>query len=416
MENENRKIHPPGSRPALDSLRESLAMRRSQGLYRALHTVDRCGPRVVCGGRELVNLASNDYLGLATHPRVCRAAAEAAERYGAGAGSSPLVAGHLEVHERVEKRLAVFKHAEAALLLPTGFMANLAALTSLAGEGDVVLLDKLCHASLIDAARASGARVRVFPHLGYEKLERLLERYGGAGRRLIVTDSVFSMDGDCADLPRLCDLRDRHDALLVVDEAHGTGVLGATGGGLAELQGVAGRVDVTVTTCGKALGSLGGVVSGPGVVIETLVNFARSYIYATAAAPAQAAAIEAALDVLRDEPERRARLAELTAHVRGALRERGWNVSQDPTPIVPLVVGESEAAVRMAQTLEKKGFLVPAIRPPTVAKGSARLRLSLRADLEDADVAGLIEAVGECDSHVPPPNGPSPSGVAESPQ
>lgn len=386
---------PPRATNGLESLARSLESRREHGLFRSLTTMDRCGSRVRIAGRERVNLASNDYLGLSSHPRLSRAVEQAAQRWGVGAGSSALVAGHLEIHDRLEKRFAQFKHAEAALICPTGFMANLAAVTALAGAGDVVLLDKLCHASLIDAARASGAQVRVFPHRGYEKLERLLERYADARRRIILTDSVFSMDGDCADLPRLCDLRDRYEALLLVDEAHGTGVLGETGGGLAELQGVAGRADVTVSTCGKALGCLGGVITGPRIVIESVVNFSRSYIYATAATPPQAAAIDAALDVLRDEPQLRRRLASLSVRVRTELRSRGWPVPLDPTPIIPLIVGGSEAAMTMSRTLEEKGFLVPAIRPPTVAAGTARLRVSLRADLAENDVVRLIEAVGE---------------------
>ncbi len=342
----------------------------------------------------MTNLASNDYLGLATHPRVCRAVAEAAVKWGVGAGSSALVAGHLEVHQRLEQRFSRFKHAEAALLFPTGYAANLAVVTTLAGSDDVVFIDKLCHASLIDAARFSGAQVRVYPHLNLEKLERLLRRYGSARRRLIVTDSVFSMDGDCADLPALCGLRDRFDAVLIVDEAHGTGVLGETGGGLAEHQGVAGRVDVTVSTCGKALGSLGGFVTGPGQVIETLINHARNYIYTTAAPPTQVAAIDAALDVIRDEPQRRTRLHELVHLTRQLLRQQGWPVTDDPTPIIPLIVGENGRTSKLAAGLARAGFLIPAIRPPTVAGGTSRLRLSLRTDLSEEQIHRFVSALG----------------------
>ena len=362
---------------------------------RELRDVDRCARVVMRGGRELVNLAGNDYLGLAGHRRLRDAVIDAATRLGVGSGASRLVTGHLTAHAALEDRFARFKHAEAALLLPTGYMANLAAITALAGKGDLICLDKLDHASLIDAARASGATVRVYPHLDYEKLERLLDRAGaGEGRRFIVTDSVFSMDGDCADLARLTAVRDRYAAVLMVDEAHGTGVLGETGSGLAERQGVAGAIDVTVSTASKALGGLGGVVSGARVMIDTLVNRARAFIYTTGAPPPQVAAIDAALDVVRDEPERRARVLALSGRLRGLLREAGWRVSDDPTPIVPLVVGESEAAVALGARLEAAGFLIPAIRPPTVAAGTARLRVTLRADLRDEDVDRLVEVLG----------------------
>ncbi|MHC4997194.1 MAG: aminotransferase class I/II-fold pyridoxal phosphate-dependent enzyme, partial [Planctomycetota bacterium] len=242
---------------------------------------------------------------------------------------------------------------------------------------------------------SSGATVRVYPHGDLAKLERLLERAADARRRIIVTDSVFSMDGDVADLPALCALRDRFDVILLVDEAHGTGVLGEHGSGLAELQGVAGQIDVTVSTASKALGALGGIVTGPQVVIDTLVNAARPFIYTTAVPPAQAAVIGEAIRVVRDEPERRERLAEMVAHVRTELRAKGWEVADDPTPIIPLVVGSETAALEMAQRLENKGILCPAIRPPTVAPETCRLRLTLRCDLEDQDIEKMLGVVGE---------------------
>lgn len=378
-----------------DQLADEQRLRIERRLDRRLYAVNRCARVVERAGRKLVNLSGNDYLALAGHPHLRRAATAAIEQYGVGAGASRLVTGSLDLHAQVERRFAAFKHAQAALLAPTGYMANLAALGALARPGDTICLDKLNHASLIDAARATGATVRAYPHLELTKLDRLLRRAeedAPQARRFIVTDSVFSMDGDCAPLPDLCELRDRHEAILVVDEAHGTGVLGATGAGLAELQGVAGNIDVTISTCGKALGCLGGVVTGEQVVIEALVNTARTFIYTTAPPPMQAAAIDAALDVVRDEPQRRDRLAALSARLRAGLRERGWDVRDDPTPIVPLVVGDEGKAIALSRRLEERGYLVPAIRPPTVPKGTARLRVTLRCDLEDADVDGLIEA------------------------
>ena len=377
-----------------DQLRDHLDHLQHRHSQRRLRAIDRCALHVQRDGRSLINLASNDYLGLASHPKLRDAAIDAATRFGVGAGASRLLTGHLQIHQQVERCFAEFKHAEAALLLPTGYMAAMAALTSLAEPGDLLCLDKLCHASLIDAARASDATVRVYPHRNLDKLERLLDR-AAARRKLIVTDSVFSMDGDCADLPALCDLRDRHDAILIVDEAHATGVLGETGSGLAEAQGVADRMDVVISTASKALGCLGGIVIGPQVVIDTLVNAARSFIYTTAVPPMQAAAIGAALEVIRDEPHRRVRLDELSQHLRRELRGQAWTVADDPTPIIPLVVGDPAAALALADRLEQAGFAVPAIRPPTVAPGSCRLRISLRADLEDGDIGRLLDALGK---------------------
>lgn len=373
-------------------LQHSLEQLNQQHLRRTLRPIDRCGATVRRGDRTLLNLASNDYLGLATHPRLIEAVRDAAERSGVGSGASRLVSGTLEAHAALEQRFAEFKHAEAALLLPTGYMANLAALTTLVRTGDLVCLDKLNHASLIDAARASGATVRVFPHLGYEKLERLLAE-SDAPRKLIVSDSVFSMDGDTADLKRLVELRDRFGAILVVDDAHGTGVLGEFGAGLAEAQGVAGRVDVTVSTASKGMGSLGGIITASRLVIDTLINSARSFIYTTAVPPTQVAAIDAALDVIRDEPDRRLRLREIAKQVRSALRAIGFAVSDDPTPIVPLITGSPESALALAEHLEASGILAPGIRPPTVAPNSSRVRLSLRADLTDSQLDHLLDSL-----------------------
>ncbi len=379
-----------------DQLAKQLQQRQHDGLLRSLRDVDRPGRVVRRDGRDLINFASNDYLALAGCERLAAAVAESAQRFGVGSGASALIAGHAAPHAELEARFAKFKHAAAALLCPTGYTANLAAVTALVRPGDLVLMDKLNHASLIDAARLSGATVRVFPHLGYAKLQRLLEA-ATAPRKLIVTDAVFSMDGDCADLPALCELRDRSGAMLLVDEAHATGVLGATGAGLAEHQAVAGHVDVTVSTASKALGSLGGLITAEQLVIDTIVNHARAYIYTTAAPPTQCAAIGAALDVVRDEPQRRARLAELAQHLRAELIAAGWQVplANAPTPIVPVITGDAGRTVHLADRLEQAGLLVAAVRPPTVAANASRLRLSLRSDHTDADLTRLLDALGK---------------------
>lgn len=381
----------------LSQLNRDLARRRAGPLHRQLRALDRPGPIVQHDGRTLINLASNDYLGLTQHPRLRDAVIAAAQQFGVGAGASRLVAGHLEAHGELEARLAAFKHDPAALLTPTGYMANLAVLTTLADASDAIFLDKLNHASLIDAARASGAAVRTFPHGHVDKLHRLLGRYTDARRRWIVTDTVFSMDGDVADLPRLLELRDRHEAALLIDEAHATGVLGRTGAGLAEAQQVAGEIDVTVSTASKALGSLGGIITGHGLVIEALINHARPFIYTTAVPPTTVAAILAALDVLAEEPERRGRVLSMSERLRDALRGRGWPLEPGPTPptpIIPLIAGSPEAARDLADRLAEAGFFAPAIRTPTVPPGTDRVRISLRADLADDQLERLVEAVG----------------------
>ena len=402
-----------------EQLRQQLEVLRERDLLRTLRPVDRPGRMVErADGRVLVNLSSNDYLGLATHPAVVSAVRAAASEHGVGSGASRLVVGDLALHRRAERAVAELKGAQAALLLPTGYMANLAVFGALAGPGDRVLLDRLCHASLIDAARASGAAVRRYPHLDLKRLEAMLERgYKRktvsdtvSRRTFIVTDSVFSMDGDVADLPALCELSRRHDAVLVVDEAHGTGVLGERGGGLAEAQGVH-DIAVCVTTASKALGSLGGLVTGSATLIEAMVNLARPFIYTTAAPPTQAAGIEAAVRVIQDEPERRRWLLDMSAHVRRELTAMGWPLpgyaghpagsspapapTRLPTPIIPLITGDASSALALADHLERAGLLAVAIRPPTVPPGTARVRLSLRADLEDEDVQRLLRAVRE---------------------
>lgn len=327
------------------------------------------------------------------------------QKHGVGAGASRLLSGTQRVHDELEKRFAAFKHAEAALILPTGYTANLAVLTTLAKAGDLIVMDKLVHASLIDAARASAAEVRTFPHLDLDRAEQVLQRHTG-GRRFIVTDSVFSMDGDCADLPALCDLADRYSASLIVDEAHGTGMLGGRGSGLAEQQNVPARVctcgtgGVVVSTASKAMGSLGGIITAQKAVIDLFINKARPFIYSTAVPPAQAASLHAALDLIRDEPDRRHRLAELASKLRQRLQHAGWPIDgtrgpqAHPTPIIPLLVGSETAALELYAKLLDAGIFAPAIRPPTVAPGQCRVRLSLRSDLTDADLDQLVHAIG----------------------
>jgi len=344
---------------------------------------------------RLISVCDNDYLRLRAHPHLIEAVREAAKKWGVGGGSSRLVAGGSPVHCDLEERFARFKHAQAALLFPTGYMANLAVLSALAQPGDLLALDKHSHASLIDGARlasAQGAMMRTFPHGRLDRLASLLSEHRNAhpdAARFIVTDTVFSMDGDIADLAGLAALRNEFDAALIVDEAHATGVLGPQGQG-ADADGLA---DVTISTASKALGSLGGIVSGPSLMIDWLVNAARPFIYTTAAMATQAAAIDAALDLVESQPQRRERLAQVGAAVRAGLSRLGFEACGAPTPIVPIIVGSAQRAVALAAHLRAHGVLAPAIRPPTVAPNTARVRLSLHCDLTDEDVDRLCRVV-----------------------
>jgi len=390
--------------PLDTQLQNELIERQSQELRRSLCVYEHCGKVVIVGGKKLLNLAGNDSLGLSQHPRVKQAAIDAIEREGTGAGASRLVTGTLPIHSKVEREFAAFKHAPAALLFSTGYMANLAVLGALAGKGDLICQDRLNHASLIDAARISRATVRTFPHLKTEKLARLLGDHHSASprqRRFIVTDSIFSMDGDCANLPVLCDLAERYEAVLVIDEAHATGVLGPSGAGLAEQQGVgellyaSGAGGIVISTASKALGGLGGIVTASQAVIDFLVNTGRPMMYTTAPPPAQVATLTAALEVVRDEPERRERLLEISNRVRAMVCDLGWPIPESGTvtPIIPLIIGAAGDAVALSKRLELAGFLGIAIRPPTVPEGQSRVRLSLRWDLTDEEIGRLIQAL-----------------------
>lgn len=346
-------------------------------------------------GRQLVNFGSNDYLGLASDPRLTEAAAEAARCEGWGSGASPLITGYAQGHRRLEQRLAEFEGTEAALLFSSGFAANAGTIAALVGAGDVVLGDRKNHASLWDGCRLSRADVRVYPHGDWRRLDRVLVKSAGYRRRLIVTDSLFSMDGDVAPLAELAELAERHVAMLLVDEAHATGVFGRHGRGVAEHLGVEDRVDVRIGTLSKALGSAGGFVAGSRRLIEWLVQRARPYVFSTAPPVAASAAAVAALDIVAREPERRERLLARAEALRDLLRQRGWNVGCSASQIIPVVLGEAARAVELSADLRQRGLLVPAIRPPTVPQGEACLRISLTAGHTDQMIAALAEALGE---------------------
>jgi 8-amino-7-oxononanoate synthase len=359
-----------------------------RGLKRSLRPIDRRG--------RLVNFASNDYLGLASDPRVVAAAHEAATRNGWGAAASPLVTGWTEEHEALTAEIAEFEQTEAALLFPTGYAANVGTIAALIGKPDVVYSDRLNHACLIDGARLSGATIRVYPHADVRALDALLTADAGRFRRgLIVTDGVFSMDGDLAPLDSLADLSARFGAMLLVDEAHGTGVFGPDGRGAASELGVADRVGIKVGTLSKALGSQGGFVAGSRRLIDWLTNHARPLIFSTAFPPATAAAAREALRLNGAEPWRRERARAIGGRLRAGLIEAGYQVAPSTGPIVPVLIGDPGAAIQLSKHLEQHGFLVPAIRPPTVPEGTSRLRVTVSAAHRDEEVERLIQTFRE---------------------
>lgn len=389
-----------------DALGGELEQLRAAGLYRELRRVDSAqGPRITVGGLELLNFSSNDYLGLANDPALKRAAQEAVERWGVGAGASRLVCGNLAPYEELETKLAAFKGKEAALVFGSGYAANVGTISALVGEGDVVILDKLDHASIIDGARQSGATIRVYPHKNLRKLEEILQWTTGRGqkpapttnptvgatfrsrpgRTLIATETIFSMDGDAAPLAEIVALKEKFGAWLMLDEAHATGVFGPNRRGLAEELGVEDKVEITLGTLSKALGCVGGFVAGDRMLIEFLRNRARSLIYSTALPPAMCAAASVAVDIVKSDEGKR-RCDRLWANVR-ALNAQ--------SPIHPVIVGDETATMELSRALYEEGIFVPAILYPTVPKGKARLRVTVSAAHTGKDMKRLLEALGD---------------------
>lgn len=373
-----------------------LAERRSAHLYRQRPLLETPqGPEVMVEGERLLAFCSNDYLGLANHPEVVRAMQQGAAQWGVGGGASHLVLGHSTPHHALEEALAEFTGRPRALLFSTGYMANLAAVTALVGQGDTVLEDRINHASLLDAGLLSGARFSRYLHNDAVSLASRLQK--ATGNTLVVTDGVFSMDGDLADLPALCAAAKQKDAWVLVDDAHGFGPLGATGGGIVEHFGLGVEdVQVLVGTLGKAFGTAGAFVAGSEELIETLIQFARPYIYTTSQPPAVACATLKSLELLRTEGWRREHLNKLIARFREGAAAIGLTLMDSVTPIQPILIGDSARALRLSALLRARGLLVTAIRPPTVPAGSARLRVTLSAAHSETQLELLLQALAEC--------------------
>lgn len=373
----------------------TLADRQSAGLLRQRSPWEPTGPVTVRQeGRDYVNFASNNYLGFTHHPRLLATLRTAAN---VGAGAAGLISGHTDAHARAEAAIANWKSCAAAILLPSGYQANLAVVQTLAavyGRGRArFLIDKLAHASLLDAVRLGGHDFRVFPHNGMAKLGRLIADAPAGQTQVVLTESVFSMDGDVADFAGLTDLKSKHDFVLVVDEAHGSGVYGRHGAGMIDEADARGIVDVTVVTLSKALGLSGAAVCGSAAFVRAVENFGRAYIFSTSVSPLAADLAAEAVAICREEPQHQTRVRQLAARVRSELADRGYDCARTDSPIVPLTMGEPARALAAAETLRAKGLLVVAVRPPTVPVGTSRLRLTLSTAHSNEQVDRLLDAL-----------------------
>jgi len=381
-------------------LQESLADRQSQGLYRQRKTITSPqSTEVIVNDKLLVNFCSNDYLGLANHPEVVTACKEGIDRYGVGSGASHLVVGHSHAHHALEEELADFTGRSRALLFSSGYMANVGTLTALVNKNDCIYEDKLNHASLLDGGIFSGAKFKRYPHLNIAKLSELIGNKPESENTFIVSDGVFSMDGDCAELPRLIDVAKNNQAQLVLDDAHGFGVLGRNGGGLIKYYQECGHyideenLPVVIGTLGKAFGTQGAFVVGSEALIENLIQFCRPYIYTTAISPALAEASRTSLKLIKKEQWRREKLQALIKTFRIRCAELGFALTNSMTPIQGLIIGNAEKSLEASRLLENEGIYVTAIRPPTVPKGTARLRITFSANHTEEQLAVLLLAL-----------------------
>ena len=376
------------------TLQAQLNLRREEHLYRTrLNVASGCSSTLSVEGRSLINFCSNDYLGLASHPDISLALKQTADLYGTGSGASHLVSGHSVVHQKLEEQLAQYTGRPRALLFSTGYMANMGVINALVGRRDLVLQDQLNHASLLDGGRLSQADFKRYKHVDMASLEQRLEQ-SSAERKLIVSDGVFSMDGNLAPLSEISTLAEKHSAWLMVDDAHGVGVLGPQGGGLVEQLGMnLKQVPVLVGTLGKSFGTFGAFVAGSEALIETLIQFSRSYIYTTALPPAVAAATLASLKIVRQESWRRDKLVQLVTRFRRGAEQIGLQLGASNTPIQPVLINNDAKVMQVGQSLRDAGFLVGAIRPPTVPVGTGRLRITFSADHSEEQVDQLVAAL-----------------------
>ena len=352
-----------------------------------------CGPIITLNGQPTLLFASNNYLGLANNPQLKQAAIKAIDQFGVGSGASRLISGSLTPHRKLELAIAQFTNTEAALTFSSGYATNLGVIPQLAKTGGLILADRLCHASLIDACRLSRSTLRIFQHNDMEHLHSLLKKRPSNRPTLLLTEGVFSMEGDLAPLPELVRLAEEFEATLLIDDAHGTGVMGATGRGTLEHWGVESASLLHMGTLSKALGASGGFITGTKDFIAYLINTARSFIYSTAPPPAMAAAAQQAIQIIQQEPERRARLWQNREHMYQGLLAMGCHLPKTQSPILPIIVNDPSLALEMSQQLRQKGIFIPAIRPPTVPKGTSRLRITVTAEHTDEQIDSALEVI-----------------------
>src|SRR5262245_7634028 len=377
----------------VDNLHDELTAIKQASLYRRLRRVENDqGPTLMLDGREVINFSSNNYLGIANHPSLARAAKEAIDRYGCGSGASRLISGNMALHEELENRLAAFKGTEAALVFNSGFQANTGILSTLAGEGDAIFSDALNHASIIDGCRLSRAMTFVYAHGDLDQLEDALKRADGARRKLIVTETIFSMDGDEAPLTAIVDLAEKYGGMVMVDEAHATGMFGANGAGVVAKLDLGSRVAVQMGTLGKALGGFGAYVAGGSALRDLLINRCRRFIFTTSLPPAIMAMAMAAIDLVEREPERREALWRNCRALKDALTALGFSLGESQSPILPLIIGDADECMSFSERLLAKGVFAQGIRPPTVPAGTSRLRITLMATHTRALIDHALDA------------------------
>ena len=382
-----------------DFIEQELSRLKDAGLYRHMPLIQGPQePKVKINGKDVILLCSNNYLGLANHPKVKEASISAIEKYGFGSGASRLVSGNMKLHEELEQRLARFKGTEAALVFNSGYHANIGIIPALASRGNLIFSDKLNHASIVDACILSRARLIRYPHKDMDALEKLLKKNSPLTTHhspLIITDGIFSMDGDIAPLKELSELADKYNCMLMIDDAHATGVLGESGKGTMEYFGIDNPNIIQMGTLGKALGCFGAYIVGSRKLIDYLINKARSFIYTTSLPPSVCAASIAAIDIIEDEPQLRQNLWDRIKFFRKGLKEAGLNTMQSETQIIPILIGEADVAVRISKDLMDKGVFVQAIRPPTVPEGTSRLRITLMATHSWDDLKYALETIEE---------------------
>ncbi|HXV47877.1 MAG TPA: 8-amino-7-oxononanoate synthase [Candidatus Binatia bacterium] len=369
---------------------------KDAGLYRRMRLVD--GDQdvtLIVDGIEVINFSSNNYLGIANHPELAAAAKAAIDRYGCGSGASRLITGNMTLHEELESKLAEFKVTEAALVFNSGFQANTGVLSTLVGVGDVIFSDALNHASIIDGCRLARASTQIYRHCDLDQLELQLREAPGGARKLIVTETIFSMDGDEAPLAAIVELAEKYDAMVMVDEAHATGICGANGAGVVAKLGLGERVLVQMGTLGKALGGFGAYVAGSSALRDLLINRCRSFIFTTALPPAIMAMAMAAIDLVQREPERREALWRNCRALKEGLNSVGFFLGESQSPILPLIIGDADKCMRYCERLLEKGIFAQGIRPPTVPPGTSRLRITLMATHTRTHIDRAIEAFGE---------------------